>query len=325
MAHILQFENVSKSYKSESSIVRACQSVNLTISEGQVVGLVGESGSGKSTLANLALGLETLDSGSIKFNGVDLKDQLHDRSRGFRRDIQAVFQHPFLSLDSRKTIAWSIAEPLVINKIGTGASRAAKVQELMAAVALDKDFGQKYPSQLSGGQLQRVNIARALALDPKLLICDEPVSALDVSVQAQIVNLFLDIQKRLGVAMLFISHDLAVVRHVSDRIVVMYAGKIMEVGDTDDICASPIHPYTQALLAASTLKIENESEREKLQLFRKEEVPHSGCPFAPRCVHAISQCREREVTAELFSSDRVTSCLRAQELFSENFHAREKS
>ncbi len=316
MAHILEFENVSKSFKSQSAIVRACQSVDLTISEGQVVGLVGESGSGKSTLANLALGLETLDSGSIKFNGIDLKDQFRDNPKGFRRDVQAVFQHPLLSLDSRKTIAWSIAEPLVIHKIGTRASREAKVQELLAAVALEKDTGQKYPSQLSGGQLQRVNIARALALDPKLLICDEPVSALDVSVQAQIVNLFLDIQKRLGVAMLFISHDLAVVRHLSDRIVVMYAGKIMEAGDTDDICASPIHPYSQALLSASTLKIESESERERLQLFRKEEVPHSGCPFAPRCLHATAQCREKEVMAEMFSPGRVTSCLRAPELFS---------
>jgi len=317
MAHMLQFENVSKSYKSESSLVRACQSVNLSISEGQVVGLVGESGSGKSTLANLALGLETLDSGSIKFNGIDLIDQLHDNAKEFRRDVQAVFQHPFLSLDSRKTISWSIAEPLVVHKIGTKASREVKVQELMASVALDADIGEKYPSQLSGGQLQRVNIARALALDPKLLICDEPVSALDVSVQAQIVNLFLDIQKRLGVAMLFISHDLAVVRHLSDRIVVMYAGKVMEVGDTDDICASPIHPYTQALLSASTLKIESESERVKLQLFRKEEMPHEGCPFAPRCIHVTSQCREEEVTADLFSQGRVTSCLRAQELFSD--------
>jgi oligopeptide/dipeptide ABC transporter ATP-binding protein len=189
------------------------------------------------------------------------------------------------------------------------------VLELLEAVALDESTANKYPSQLSGGQLQRVNIARALALEPKLIICDEPVSALDVSVQAQIVNLFLDIQKRLGVAMLFISHDLAVVRHLSDRIAVMYAGKIMEIGDTDDICESPIHPYTQALLSASNFREDSDEEREKLKLFRREEVPQTGCPFSTRCPHALAVCREEEIKIESYFSNRESSCLRAKEIF----------
>ena len=315
MAQLLQILDVNKTFKSGNSKVKACQEINLTIGEGEVVGLVGESGSGKSTLANLVLGLEKLDSGSIKFEGVELEELLKDKSKSFRREVQAVFQHPLLSLDSRKTIAWSIAEPLVINKIGNSASRKARVLELLAAVALDEGTASKYPSQLSGGQLQRVNIARALALEPKLIICDEPVSALDVSVQAQIVNLFLDIQKRLGVAMLFISHDLAVVRHISDRIAVMYAGKIMEIGDTDDICESPIHPYTQALLSASTFSEESDEGREKLKLFRREEVPQKGCPFSTRCPHAIAVCREEEIKIQSFASNRESSCLRVQEIF----------
>jgi oligopeptide/dipeptide ABC transporter ATP-binding protein len=204
---------------------------------------------------------------------------------------------------------------LVINKIGNSTTRRARVLELLTAVALDESFASKYPGQLSGGQLQRVNIARALALEPKLIICDEPVSALDVSVQAQIVNLFLDIQKRLGVAMLFISHDLAVVRHISDRIAVMYAGKIMEIGDTDDICESPIHPYTQALLSASTFSEESDEGREKLKLFRREEVPQKGCPFSTRCPHAIALCREEEINIQTFAGNRESSCLRVQEIF----------
>jgi oligopeptide/dipeptide ABC transporter ATP-binding protein len=212
-----------------------------------------------------------------------------------------------------------MAEPLVIHGIGNKNSRNERVSELLSAVALDPDMRSKYPSQLSGGQLQRVNIARALALEPKLLICVEPVSALDVSVQAQIVNLFLDIQKRLGVAMLFISHDLAVVRHISDRIVVMYSGSIMEVGKTDDICFEPIHPYTEALLLASSYSQRSETESRDLHLFRKEEVPDTGCPFSPRCAYAQESCKSIELKVQKYADSRGTACVRASEIFSEQF------
>jgi oligopeptide/dipeptide ABC transporter ATP-binding protein len=319
LSQLLELQGVNKSFQVRDSNVQVCRDIYLSVQQGEVVGLVGESGSGKSTLANLILGLEEVDSGKITFQGKDVKDLLSKDPKTFRRDIQVIFQHPLLSLDSRKTIEWSVAEPLVIHGVGNKGSRNDRVSELLSAVALDPDVRSKFPRQLSGGQLQRVNIARAIALEPELLICDEPVSALDVSVQAQIVNLFLDIQKRLGIAMLFISHDLAVVRHLSDRIVVMYAGNIMEVGHTDDVCSGPIHPYTQALLSASSYSTRTESENRDLHLFRKEEVPDKGCPFFPRCVQAHDGCRSIELKVQKYANNRSTACVRAAELFPEQF------
>jgi oligopeptide/dipeptide ABC transporter ATP-binding protein len=314
MTALLKLENVNKSFTIKNGEVKACRNVNLEISAGEVLGLVGESGSGKSTIANIALGLETIDSGEILFEGRPLGTLLNDDPRAYRRKVQPVFQQPLLALNSRRTVGWSIQEPLIVHGIGDRTSRAAKALELLEQVGLSKEHFDRYPHQMSGGQLQRVNIARALAVNPELLICDEAVSALDVSVQAQIINLFLEVQQRLGVALLFISHDLEVVRHLSDRIAVMYAGTICEIAKTDEIFDNPAHPYTRALLAASSLSRSADAQDVDLSKFRKEEVPSQGCPFAPRCSFAKDLCSQTMPTQEVIALEREVSCVRIKEI-----------
>jgi oligopeptide/dipeptide ABC transporter ATP-binding protein len=314
MSALLEIKNLNKSFSLKIGEVKACRNVNLQIHAGEVVGLVGESGSGKSTVANIILGLESIDSGTIEFDGRDLNELLIHDQRAFRRQVQPVFQQPLLALNSRRTIGWSLQEPLIVHGIGDKHSRKERALELLDQVGLSKEHFDRLPRQMSGGQLQRVNIARALAVNPKLLICDEAVSALDVSVQAQIINLFLEVQQKLGVALLFISHDLEVVRHISDRIAVMYAGTICEVAATDEIFASPIHPYTRALLAASSLDQSNQSRALDLTKFRKEEIPNHGCPFAPRCSFARELCNEATLIQETIATGREISCARAHEI-----------
>lgn len=314
MTTLLRLKGVNKSFAIKSGVVRACRNVNLEIRKGEVLGLVGESGSGKSTIANIALGLESIDSGEIQFQDQSLSSLLQEDPRSYRRKVQPVFQQPLLALNSRRTIGWSIQEPLVVHGIGDRSSRRERAMGLLEQVGLSKDHFDRYPHQMSGGQLQRVNIARALAVNPELLICDEAVSALDVSVQAQIINLFLEVQQRLGVALLFISHDLDVVRHLSDRIAVMYAGTICEIADTDAIFESPAHPYTRALLAASSLERSNRLSEIDLIKFRKEEIPNKGCPFAPRCSFAREACSDAHLQQESLSEEREVSCIRIREV-----------
>jgi peptide/nickel transport system ATP-binding protein len=253
MSALLELEGVDKAFHGDGGgdTIYACRGVDLQVQEGEVVGLVGESGSGKSTLANLVLGLLAPDHGEVRFEGRPLQEWLRLEPRRFRAQVQAVFQQPLLALDGRRRIGWSVAEPLRIHGVGDRAGRRERVAALLERVGLDPAVAERWPRELSGGQLQRVNIARALALGPRLLVCDEPVSALDVSVQAQVLNLFLDIQRGAGMAMLFISHDLAVVRHLSDRLVVLYGGRVVEQGPAEQVCAHPQHPHTRALLAAS--------------------------------------------------------------------------
>lgn len=314
MTALLKLENVNKTFAIKNGEVKACRNVNLEIRPGEVLGLVGESGSGKSTVANIALGLESIDSGEILFDGTNLQNLLHSDSRSYRRRVQPVFQQPLLALNARKSIGWSIQEPLIVHKIGDRNSRKERALELLQQVGLTAEHFDRYPHQMSGGQLQRVNIARALAVNPQLLICDEAVSALDVSVQAQIINLFLEVQKKLDVALLFISHDLEVVRHLSDRIAVMYAGTICEVAETDEIFNHPSHPYTQALLAASSLDRSDQRETFDLSRFRKEEVPNEGCPFAPRCIHAQELCSKEKPAQKVIGVGREVSCIRIDEI-----------
>lgn len=314
MTILLKLQNVNKTFTVKSGVVKACRDVNLEIHAGEVLGLVGESGSGKSTLANIALGLEGIDSGQIEFEGKSLAALLEEDPRSYRRKVQPVFQQPLLALNARRTIGWSIQEPLIVHGIGDRASRTKRSIELLEQVGLGQEHLERYPHQMSGGQLQRVNIARALAVNPELLICDEAVSALDVSVQAQIINLFLEVQQRLGVALLFISHDLEVVRHLSDRIAVMYAGTICEVAKTDEIFTHPLHPYTRALLAASSLERTSDLMSVDIAKFRKEEIPHQGCPFAPRCTFARDACNEGTLHQETITLDRQVSCIRIKEI-----------
>ncbi|WP_159501257.1 ATP-binding cassette domain-containing protein [Microbacterium sp. 18062] len=249
---LLQLTDVEKTFGSGDRRTVAANRVTMAVGEGEIVGLVGESGSGKSTIANLVLGLQKPDSGTVSFAGRDVQDWLRRDQRGLRRQVQAVFQQPLLALDSRRVIGWSVAEPLVIHRIGDVDTRRARVLELLDHVGLSPEIAERLPHQLSGGQLQRVNIARALALEPRLLVCDEAVSALDVSVQAQVLNLLLELQERLGIAMLFISHDIAVVRHISDSMVVMYRGDIVERGDTDQVCGNPRSEHARVLIEASS-------------------------------------------------------------------------
>jgi oligopeptide/dipeptide ABC transporter ATP-binding protein len=311
MTALLEFRAARKEFGGRGRRVVACDAVSFAVHAGEVVGLVGESGSGKSTVANMALGLLLPSAGEVLFKGERLVEQPRRRTKELRAQLQAVFQEPFLALDSRRTAGWSIAEPLRIHRRGNREERQLRVLELLDAVGLNETFASRKPSELSGGQLQRVNIARAIALDPSMLVCDEPVSALDVSVQAQILNLFLEIQRTLQIGMLFISHDLAVVRHLSDRIVVMYAGRVVEEGPTEALCAEPHHPYTRALLNAS-LEPEPGEVTPPDTLALRERVPDHGCRFVPRCPLAEDACALEDPPLLETVPGRQSACRRAE-------------
>jgi oligopeptide/dipeptide ABC transporter ATP-binding protein len=314
MSILLEVRDVSKTFNLKDGVVKACNRVNLKIHSGEILGLVGESGSGKTTMSNLILGLEKPDQGEILFKGQSVVEIFKKDEKIFRRGVQAVFQQPLLALDSLQSIERSVTEPLIVHGVGDRASRKARVRELFELVGLDESFLQRYPNQLSGGQLQRVNIARALVLSPELLICDEAVSALDVSVQAQIINLFLEIQSKLGVALLFISHDLEVVRYLADRIAVMYAGSVVEESETDSLVKNPLHPYSRALLSASSIHESSENDNWDMSTFRREELPEVGCKFATRCRYVDDFCRENEPVIQGFDGDRHSACFKTDAL-----------
>ena len=295
---ILSIRGLTKNYELSSAffrgkdVVHAVDSVNLEVQEGETLGIVGESGCGKSTLGRMIVRLEDPTDGVILFEGKDLAKVSKKKLRGLRQRFQMIFQDPYASLNPRRQIGQIVEEPLRIHGVGKD-ERRVKAKELLRRVGLDDNAYEKYPHEFSGGQRQRVVIARALALNPRLVVADEPVSALDVSIQAQVLNIFKDLQKDLRLTYIFIAHDLGVVRHVSDRIAVMYLGKIVELADADDLYESPAHPYSQALLSANP-RMGAEDKRERIIL--KGDIPNpinrpSGCAFNPRCPIAADICR----------------------------------
>jgi peptide/nickel transport system ATP-binding protein/oligopeptide transport system ATP-binding protein len=293
-------------------MVHAVDGVSFALGVGETLGLVGESGCGKSTVARSILRLVEPTGGSIRLNGQDITHLSKATLRPHRRSMQIVFQDPFASLNPRMTAGDIVGEPLIVHGIATGNARRARVAELFDQVGLRADQMQNYPHQFSGGQRQRICIARALSLGPSLIVCDEPVSALDVSIQAQVINLLIDLQRKHDFSYLFIAHDLAVVAHISHRVAVMYLGRIVEIADKTALFANPRHPYTQALLASVPVA---DPRAKRLKPLIDGDVPSpinppSGCAFHTRCRYAMDRCRsERPELAEVGSQHRVACFL----------------
>jgi oligopeptide/dipeptide ABC transporter ATP-binding protein len=312
MTPLLEARDLLKDYPSRdrSEPIRAVDGVSLTLAKGATLGIVGESGSGKSTLARLILRLVEPTSGELYFEGDNLFALQGGALRRRRRDLQIVFQDPYASLDPRMTVEAIVSEPLAIHRVGSRAERRERVMRLLFLVGLDASAARRYPHEFSGGQRQRIGIARAIALDPKLVVLDEPVSALDVSIQSQVLNLLLDLKTRLGLSYIFISHDLSVVEHMSDQIAVMYLGRIVERGPADRLFAEPRHPYTKALVSA-VLDPDPLKKRQRIAL-KGDQTTHDGlppgCRFHPRCVHAMDICRKSHPTATLMEEAREVEC-----------------
>ena len=294
-APLLVIDNLTKYFNTAAGQLHAVDGVSFTLEEGKTLGIVGESGCGKSTTGRCILKLIEPTSGKIIFQGNDITKLSRKEMRPLRQKMQMVFQDPFSSLDPRETVMQLISEPIIEHKLIKGKEAIEeRTLELMRTVGLAERYANVYPHELDGGRRQRVGIARALALDPKFVVCDEPVSALDVSIQAQVINMFEDLQEKLGVAYLFIAHDLLVVHHISDRIAVMYLGKIVEIADADELNENPLHPYTESLLSAIPMPDPNMA-KERKRIILEGDVPSpmnlpSGCAFRTRCRYATEQC-----------------------------------
>jgi oligopeptide transport system ATP-binding protein len=301
----------------EIAAVKAVDDVSLTIDEGETVGLVGESGCGKTTFGRAILRLEEPTSGEIFFEGESILSYDKNKMQALRQNMQIIFQDPFSSLNPRKTVSHIIGEPLLVHGMRSRKKREERVLELLRVVGLRKEHMRRYPHQFSGGQRQRIGVARALALQPKLIVCDEAVSALDVSIQAQVINLLKDLQDDFGLTYLFISHDLSVVEHVSDRVAVMYLGKIVEFAPSKALYKTPLHPYTQALLSA--VPVPDPALKSNQRIILKGDVPSPidpppGCSFHPRCLFARDICSNREPEFREIRNKHFVACFFASQL-----------
>ncbi|MDR5695681.1 MAG: ABC transporter ATP-binding protein [Armatimonadota bacterium] len=297
-------------FQRQVGAVKAVDGVSFTIRRGETLGLVGESGCGKTTTGRVILRLQEPTAGEVIFEGKNVFALNKEELRRMRRDMQIIFQDPYSSLNPRMTVGDIVGEPLEIHNIARGREKLRRVQELLEVVGLSPYHVNRYPHEFSGGQRQRIGIARALALNPKLIICDEPVSALDVSIQAQILNLLEDLQKEFKLTYLFIAHDLSVVRHISDRVAVMYLGKIVELAPTDQLFENPQHPYTEALLSAVPIP-DPEVKRERIILpgdVPSPVNPPPGCRFHTRCLYARDQCRVEEPPLEEVAPGHYAAC-----------------
>jgi peptide/nickel transport system ATP-binding protein len=318
-AILLEVNNLKKYFPIRGGIlsrvvanVKAVEDVSLTVKRGEVVGLVGESGSGKTTAGRAILRLIEPTSGEVKFEGTDITKISKGQMREYRKEMQIIFQDPFASLNPRMTVGDIVGEAMVIHKLARGKDKEEKVASLLEKVGLSPNHIRRYPHEFSGGQRQRIGIARALAVDPKLIVADEPVSALDVSIQAQVVNLLQDLKEELGLTLLFIAHDLAVVEYISDKVVVMYLGRVMEIAPAKELYRNPIHPYTQALLSAVPIP-DPMIKRDRVILqgdIPSPINPPSGCVFRTRCPIAVKECADVVPPLEEVSPGHFKACIR---------------
>ena len=309
---------VNKGLFAKKQFVKAVDGVSFCVCEGETLGLVGESGCGKSTLGRTIVKMYEPTSGELHFDGQDVTALQGAELKKFRKDVQLIFQDPYASLDPRMTVGEIIKEPMLIHDLyDSDAEREKRVVELLQMVGLKPDHIRRYPHEFSGGQRQRISIARTLALDPKFIVCDEPISALDVSIQAQIINLLKNIQRETGISYLFVAHDLSMVKHISDCIAVMYLGHIVELGSSRDVYASPKHPYSVALLSAVPIPDPVEGKR-KTRIPLHGEVPSpldppTGCPFSTRCPHADERCRAEVPRLKDIGGGRQVACFKVTE------------
>jgi len=323
---LLEVDGMKVHFPSEGGVlrrgggaIRAVDGVSLSIRAGETLGLVGESGCGKSTLGRAILQLERPTAGTVRYRDVDLTRLRGKRLREVRRNLQMIFQDPYASLNPRIRVGDAIAEPLVVHRIGDARERRQRVEELLRLVGLEPSIAGRYPHEFSGGQRQRIVIARALATDPDLVVADEPVSSLDVSIQSKVTDLLRDLQERLGLTYLFIAHDLGVVRHISDRVAVMYLGKIVELADRTGLYSAPLHPYTEALLSAAPIP-DPARERRRDRVLLGGTVPSpanppSGCRFHPRCPYNDGdRCEREEPLARDLRNGHLVACHYAEEL-----------
>lgn len=317
MENLIEVKNLKKYFEVPNGFLNAVDDVSFNIKEGETLGVVGESGCGKSTLGRVMLGLHKATSGSIMFNGMDLSTFNKSEMIKMRKSMQIIFQDPYASLNPRFTVAQIIEEPLKLHNLyRSKEERKKRVEELMEMVGLSKRSYNLYPHEFDGGRRQRIVIARALSINPKFIVCDEPVSALDVSVQAQILNLMIELQEKLGLTYLFISHDLSVVKHISDNVLVMYLGQVIEKAPKRDLFKKPMHPYTIALLSA--IPSVNVLEKRKKIILKGELSspinPTDGCRFASRCKFAIDKCFNTNPIYREIETEHFIACHRAEEI-----------